>query len=302
MPDPDLTADDYYRVLGVERNATDNDIAKAYRKLALKHHPDKNRDDKEKAQKDFNVITEAYEVLRDADKRKTYNLCGKTDGGGDSGGVSYQHANAVFEAFFGGRDPLSMFFGFDDDGGGTRAACNGMSRSSRLGPPRRCSLPRQNHVAPNGTSVIIHGLANARRYNGKNGKIIGWDDSKERYSVNVESDTLSLKPSNTVQSCTIEIAGIESHPELNGQFGNISDFNSNGRYTVRLKSDGRLIGASRKNVILNKGTHVTLTELSSNKYNGLMGRILEIDRDAQRYTILVQNNQQLKVRYKNAQC
>ena len=59
---------DYYEVLGVERGADTKDIKKAYRRLAQKHHPDRNPDDETSAEK-FREVSEAYEVLSDADKR-----------------------------------------------------------------------------------------------------------------------------------------------------------------------------------------------------------------------------------------
>merc|ERR1719277_139081 len=122
MPSPpDIKSDDLYKVLGVDRNASENEIAKAYKKLALKYHPDKNPDNKEAAEENFKVITEAYEVLHDPDKRKSYDQFGKQGlqggAGGPGGGVSFQQADEIFKAFFGGNDPFSMFFGGDDDDG-----------------------------------------------------------------------------------------------------------------------------------------------------------------------------------------
>lgn len=119
---PDILSEDYYKVLGVDRGASDNEIAKAYKKLALKYHPDKNPDDKEKAEENFKVITEAYEVLHDPEKRKTYDQFGKAGvnggPGGPGGNMNFQQADDIFKAFFGGNDPFSMFFGGDDDGEG----------------------------------------------------------------------------------------------------------------------------------------------------------------------------------------
>src|SRR4051812_48911774 len=66
---------DYYKVLGVERNADDKEIKKAYRKLARKFHPDVNPNNKD-AEKTFKEINEAYEVLSDADKRAKYDQLG----------------------------------------------------------------------------------------------------------------------------------------------------------------------------------------------------------------------------------
>jgi curved DNA-binding protein CbpA len=67
----------YYRVLGLERNATDEDIRRAYRRLALKWHPDKNPDNVKEAEKRFKEISAAYEVLSDPEKRKVYDYYGK---------------------------------------------------------------------------------------------------------------------------------------------------------------------------------------------------------------------------------
>jgi len=72
-PVADINADDYYKVLGVSRDATEAEVTKAYRKLALKHHPDKNQDNKEEAEEKFKRVTEAYDTLRDAEKRKIYD-------------------------------------------------------------------------------------------------------------------------------------------------------------------------------------------------------------------------------------
>ena len=66
---------DYYEVLGVDRKATKDEIKRAYRKLALKYHPDRNKDDKS-AEAKFKEISEAYAVLSDAEKKKQYDMFG----------------------------------------------------------------------------------------------------------------------------------------------------------------------------------------------------------------------------------
>ena len=66
---------DYYKILGVEKSASQDEIKKAYRKLAMKYHPDRNQDNK-KAEEKFKQITEANEVLSDPQKRKKYDTLG----------------------------------------------------------------------------------------------------------------------------------------------------------------------------------------------------------------------------------
>ncbi len=95
---------DYYDVLGVHKNATEVEIKKAFRKLAVKYHPDKNPGDKESEMK-FKEINEAYEVLSDAQKRATYDQFGHTTGPGGFGGFSDTGFGGgfsdIFEDFFG---------------------------------------------------------------------------------------------------------------------------------------------------------------------------------------------------------
>uniref|UniRef100_A0A8C2PCT6 DnaJ heat shock protein family (Hsp40) member B6 n=1 Tax=Capra hircus TaxID=9925 RepID=A0A8C2PCT6_CAPHI len=115
---------DYYEVLGVQRHASAEDIKKAYRKLALKWHPDKNPENKEEAERKFKQVAEAYEVLSDAKKRDIYDRYGKEglNGGGGGGshfdspfefGFTFRNPDEVFREFFGGRDPFSFDF-FED--------------------------------------------------------------------------------------------------------------------------------------------------------------------------------------------
>ncbi|KAL4480318.1 hypothetical protein ABPG74_020834 [Tetrahymena malaccensis] len=137
--------EDYYVTLGISKTATDDEIKKAYRKLALKWHPDKNQNNKEEATEKFKCITEAYEVLSDKDKRAHYDRFGHDapqmssgganfgNFGGFSGGFSFDHANDVFKHFF-----EDFGFGEDDDPflqnffgrRGTKKSSNGSSSNN----------------------------------------------------------------------------------------------------------------------------------------------------------------------------
>lgn len=96
---------DYYKIIGVDRNATQDEIKKKYRKLALKYHPDRNPGDKA-AEEKFKEITEAHEVLSDPEKRKKYDALG-------ANWKQYQSSGKGFEDFFsqfkGGRPGRSSF-------------------------------------------------------------------------------------------------------------------------------------------------------------------------------------------------
>ncbi|CAL1687745.1 unnamed protein product [Lasius platythorax] len=106
---------DYYKVLEVQRNAAGVEIKKAYRKLALKWHPDKNPEDLEEANRRFKEISEAYEVLSDEKKRRVYDQYGKE--GLQMPGGKRRHGDD-FDPHFGGtfvfRDPEEVFREFFD--------------------------------------------------------------------------------------------------------------------------------------------------------------------------------------------
>ncbi|CAK4775199.1 unnamed protein product, partial [Aphanomyces euteiches] len=157
---------DYYQVLGVKRDATDDELKKAYRKMALKWHPDKNVNNKEQAQLKFQEVNEAYEVLSDKQKRTIYDQFGEEglkggmpgNGGAEAGagffpggaqsfrsgsfpggGFSFHSSDPskIFEQFFGtsnlheaeGMDPMFMF--------GNMGGMGGMGGSrQRPDPPR----------------------------------------------------------------------------------------------------------------------------------------------------------------------
>ncbi|MEM9917906.1 MAG: molecular chaperone DnaJ [Bacteroidota bacterium] len=125
---------DYYDVLGVDKGADDGTIKKAYRKIAMKFHPDRNQGDK-KAEEKFKEAAEAYEILSDADKRARYDRFGhagvSNNGGGRggfSGGMTMEDIFSQFGDIFGdGGSPFESFFG---GGGGTRRRSQGQRGSN----------------------------------------------------------------------------------------------------------------------------------------------------------------------------
>ncbi|MDP3829780.1 MAG: DnaJ domain-containing protein, partial [Ignavibacteriaceae bacterium] len=120
---------DYYEILGVEKNASKDEIKKNYRKIAMQFHPDRNPDNKE-AEDKFKEATEAYEVLGDDDKRAKYDRYGHSGlrGGQDFHGFS--NINDIFSHFsdiFGGSSIFDDFFG---SAGGQRSRGRGRQRGT----------------------------------------------------------------------------------------------------------------------------------------------------------------------------
>ncbi len=120
---------DYYEVLEIDRNASDSDIKKAYRKMALKYHPDRNPGDKASEEK-FKEAAEAYEVLSDPDKRARYDRYGHSGlGGGSSdfgGSMSMEDIFSQFGDIFGGA------FGFGSRGSSGRRVNKGSNLRIRV--------------------------------------------------------------------------------------------------------------------------------------------------------------------------
>ncbi len=150
---------DYYEVLGIDKSADQDAIKKAYRKLAVKYHPDRNPGDKE-AEAKFREATEAYEVLSDEKKRPLYDQYGfaGVEGMDQGGGAQYSHAFHDFSDLFGGAgggfsDIFDSIFGGGFGGGSSSSRSR---RGPAAGASLRYDLQLQFKDAVYGTTAEIH--------------------------------------------------------------------------------------------------------------------------------------------------
>jgi molecular chaperone DnaJ len=161
---------DYYRILGIPRDASDADVKKAYRRLAMEYHPDRNNGDR-RAEEKFKEVTEAYEVLRDSERRAQYDRFGAAGlGGGPGGGgggfgfhpFDLSEALNVFMRDFGGMAGFEALFG-----GGERAR-----RGHRRGPDAQVTLQITLDEVAKGTTrkVKLRTLDRCPKCEGTGGK------------------------------------------------------------------------------------------------------------------------------------
>ncbi len=321
---------DPYASLGLPRSATPKDIKKAYRKLALKHHPDRGGDEAK-----FKEISVAYELLSDPEKKKEYDTYGSARGfggggggggsGGGGGGMHFQGFQGgdprdIFKSFFGDEDPFASFFGGGGGGGMGGGRCGGggggvpQMMFSSFGPggmggmrstmgggggARKRAEPKS--AIRRNTKVVISGLTGAAQHNGKAGKVLNFGEAKQRYTVEIDSGEtrLALKQSNLTQVVpNVLITGVASRPEFNGQRGTIRGWQASGRYQVQL-SNGQSLGLTPDKVILPNETCVLLQHLSSAQHNGVRGTIKKYDQGAGRYVVVTVQGSALKVKREN---
>jgi molecular chaperone DnaJ len=149
------TKRDYYDILGVGKNATPEEIKKAYRKVAIQFHPDKNPGNKE-AEEKFKEAAEAYEVLSDAEKKAHYDRFGHSRSGAGAYGhtMNMEDIFSQFGDIFGGGSPFDSFFG----GGGARGG-----RRQRKGSNLRIKLKLNLEEIANGVEkkIKVHRMMHA---------------------------------------------------------------------------------------------------------------------------------------------
>lgn len=167
---------DYYKILGVDRNASEKDIKSAYRRLARKYHPDVNPGDKASEEK-FKEVSEAYEVLSDKDKRARYDQFGQywqnagaAGGAGGPGGAAYEGFNFDFGGFGGGGRPdFGTEGGFDlfevlFGGRGAGAEAGSTRRRRTMAPEKGPNIETEMEIS---LEDAFHGARKSFTLNGR---------------------------------------------------------------------------------------------------------------------------------------
>lgn len=255
MKEPHFGSSCYFEVLGLSPDASETDISKAYRRLALKYHPDKN--DSDEAEYSFNRIKEAYDCLRDDEARRLYKL------------PSVEHVTCRLSCI---------------TPSGTVVALRGLSKSPELNGKRGIivgvdwssnqyeiqidsdsmrmlvdsgNLGRLSDAPalPNGTPVIVHGLQRRPEHNNKCGIIVGVELQKGQYEVELGdgSPKLLVKPDNLLRAedvsnvfpngTAVVVQGLLQTPEHNGKSGVVTGLDEfTGNCMVRLDREPLVLG------------------------------------------------------------
>ena len=185
---------DYYAILGVDKNASDEEIKKAYRKMAKKWHPDANPDNRKEAEEKFKEVGEAYSTLSDPQKRRMYDQFGSAAANGNYSGFNgFNGFNGGFGGFGGGNYTYSTsgFGGFDDvvDDFVSSIFGGGFGRSSRTSNP---NSPRKGNDLRYNVDVTFE-----EAFTGTHKEIV--------VNKNEKCDTChgtGAKPGTSVQTCS----------------------------------------------------------------------------------------------------
>lgn len=297
----DINSDDYYKILGIDKTASEKDIKKAYRKLAIKYHPDKNPDNKEKAEENFKKVSEAYQVLSDSKKRKIYDQYGKAgldpSAGGGGGGFS-GHPGATRMSREDADKIFKMFFGGDGGFGGMGGMGNGATFSFTTGsgdggqhtffsnsggfPGMRRS--RMGMGGMGGLEGIFEGMGGFSGF--------GDMDTEDGFGHNAPRKRRRSHFDEIPTGTSVLVHNLNKAPQYNDNIAQVTDYdNVNDRYAVRFQ-DNRTFKLRRRNI--QQVADVKLVDLEKRpQLNGQQAKILKWEPNKKRYIVSIQDKQLL---------
>ena len=301
-------SNNYYRVLGVPKEVNHEELKKAYKKLALKWHPDKNVDNKDQAETNFKNISEAYGVLSDPKKRRIYNQVGKEGLKNTAGVPTYNFGNAqdLFKQFFNNSD---IFENVINKKHKSKVVSNiekemGVDIDNLLfGKIRKKRREKNVYLIKtclkNNTEVIIDGLISKNYLNGNTGKIASYNPTKNRYSIIVIDESISIKECNIIQKIyNIKLKDMIKQPNLNDKIGDIVKWDA---YKLRIQvklSDDSIIDVKTNNIIYPIDTLVYIKNLENNEYyNNKLGKVVSYS--DQKYVLNLYNNMNVRIHSDN---
>lgn len=315
MVSSNIHSDDYYQVLGIPKTANESAIKKAYHKLAMKYHPDKNQGQgKETAEKNFKKIGEAYGVLSDEKKRKLYDQFGKAGlnpgagpppGSGESrfggGGQSANIDPAMFEQMFGGGGGGGGGFSFGGQPGGGSGGFSfgGHGGDQGMGGINIESLFSGFGGGFNGQQQHQHqqpphnfgGFGERQQQQGFGGQQQQQQRQNKRQKRSPRSDRLDL-------GSQVILVNLRNSADLNGTKATITDYSEiqpSFRYTVQTRT-GDTMRVKPANVIA-AVKNVKLHSIHSNpQLNGQVGNVIGFDTASSRYNVRLQSGKTVAVR------
>ena len=300
-----INSNDYYEVLGVNKNASNEEIRKAYKKIALKYHPDKNPKNKEEAEKNFKKINEAYSILGNNEKKKKYDTFGKSGFENDLGGFNFSNNDAqnIFSTFFSTNNdnPFEMMFNndvffqeFSNFGN------NKFHKTHNTNFFRMNNFKNYDICIRTQKKVIIKNLTKHQNLNGKIGRILNFNNRNNKYNVLIENknQNIHLKFDNLLQIINVEIINLVTNYNLNGKKGKILGMDEF-KKLYKVSIDNKIISIKNINIIFENDTCIKIFDLNNNNYNGLCGIINSYDFDSGRYFVKIKNNKILKLKADN---
>lgn len=318
----DSNSDDFYKILGVSRSASQAEIKHHYRKLAMRWHPDKNMENKQQAEERFKKISEAYAVLSNLDQKQQYDMFGR-QGSGQAGqgqgqgrsGMSFNDAENVFNMFFNGGGSGQQFTFGGGGGGGFGASSrqfnarhSNMSEGQTLFDTGEIFGRGMGHrgnrgahetaddkigVIANGTRVILKGLVGKKELNRHQGVVKQWCSATGRYTISLQGGLLALKRLNLFQMIPVRVRvpGGESKQTLVGWK------DTEQRFVVRCPQ-GKVSGVDPSDLSLPEGCSVYVRKLRTNPtLNGKLGSVLRFEDG--RYLVAIDKGHILKLLPKN---